>query len=348
MVKQDSTKNTIERQGILSIGNLLVDKMLRCDEFPQESMLTMIQEIHHSCGGGVSNVLFDLARMDPTLPLAMSGIVGNDDAGQFILAHAKQYGIDTSRVTINQDSVTSFTDVMINNNNGYRTFFHYMGANALLDYHHFTNLNSQARIVHVAYMLLLPRLERQIDNTTTGARALAELKKQGFEVALDLVSSPDEKRYQQWIAPVLPFVDYLIINDEEAKRLTQPDQDYLQQATQLLDMGVNELVCIHYPQGAVAMTKQGEQQTVTAYHVADQHVVSTLGAGDAFCAGLLYALHQGWPLQDALKLGCASAHFNLFSVSATDGAPELAQLQQLINSKRKINDIPVKTAVTPK
>jgi len=45
--------------------------------------------------------------------------------------------------------------------------------------------------------------------------------------------------------------------------------------------------------------------------------VSTLGAGDAFCAGMLYGIHQGWELEASLRLGCANAYFNLFNVSAT-------------------------------
>ncbi len=322
-----------ERHGIIAIGNLLVDQSLLCDEYPRESMLAQISSITQSCGGGCTNVLFDLATMDPTIPLSLCGVIGPDEAGAFILNEAQKHRVDTSRVRTAKEGATSFTYVMVNERNGYRTFFHHMGANRQLEASDFANLNSPAKIAHVAYLLLLPSLE-QNDATfeTTGARALAALREQGFRVSLDLVSAPDVEDYQRWVVPVLPQVDYLIINDEEAKRLTQneSDDDYTLQARALLDMGVHELVCIHYPNGAVGVSRRGESCRVDAYHVAAEHVVSTLGAGDAFCAGMLYGIHQSWPLEESLRLGCASAHFNLFSLSATEGAQPLARLQELI------------------
>lgn len=324
-----------KRRGIIAIGNLLVDQSLCCTEYPQESMLTQISHSGKSCGGGCTNVLFDLARLDPTLPLALSGIIGRDEFGDFILEEAANHQVDTSRVRISEQDATSFTYVMVNSQNGNRTFFHHMGANHRLCADDFANLGGQARIAHVAYLLLLPALEQE-DSAwkTTGAKALAALQEQGFQVSLDLVSAPETSRYQQWVKPALPWVDYLIINDEEAKRLTQRnDDDYFAAARELLTMGVRQIVCIHYPQGAVAVNAQGEAVDVPAYHVPQSQIVSTLGAGDAFCAGVLYGIHEGWPLEKALRLGCASAHFNLFSLSATKGARPVNELNDFIEQK---------------
>lgn len=325
-----------KRRGIIAIGNLLVDQSLCCMGYPQESMLTKITHVNRSCGGGCTNVLFDLARLDPTLPLALNGVIGRDEYGDFILHEAARHNVNTTRVHVSEQDATSFTYVMVNNQNGNRTFFHHMGANHGLGAADFNNLNSQARIAHVAYLLLLPALEQEdLEWQTCGARALADLQRQGFEVSLDLVSAPETERYQRWVKPVLPYVDYLIINDEEAGRLCQHPgcKDYVAQARSLLTMGVRKLVCIHYPEGAVAVDAQGKAYKVDAYYVPSYEVVSTLGAGDAFCAGMLYGIHESWPLPDALRLGCASAHFNLFSLSATEGACTLGELNEFIRHK---------------
>lgn len=326
------------RRGIVAIGNLLVDQSLCCDEYPRESMLTMISDVGKSCGGGCTNVLFNLARMDPQLPLSLCGTVGKDELGSYILQQASQHQIDISRVKVSDCDATSFSNVMINRRNGYRTFFHYMGANRHLGLAEFNQLNSQACIAHIAYLLLLPELERQ-DNQfgTTGARAFHALQQQGFKVSLDLISTPDIERYQRWVLPVLPYVDYLVINDEEAKQLTSatlgPGNNYLRQAELLLANGVKEVVCIHYPQGATGITRRGERVAVASYRVDDREVVSTLGAGDAFCAGMLYGIHQGWELKTSLRLGCANAYFNLFNVSATEGAVSLAELTKFMKQR---------------
>ena len=49
------------------------------------------------------------------------------------------------------------------------------------------------------------------------------------------------------------------------------------------------------------------------------YIKGTVGAGDAFCAGVLYAAETDVPLREALKLGACSAAASLSEVSASDG-----------------------------
>ena len=70
---------------------------------------------------------------------------------------------------------------------------------------------------------------------------------------------------------------------------------------------------------------------VPANPVRPEEIVSFVGAGDAFCAGMLFALHEDYPLEKALRLANASARFNLFSPSSTGGAPELKTLTAYID-----------------
>ena len=49
------------------------------------------------------------------------------------------------------------------------------------------------------------------------------------------------------------------------------------------------------------------------------YIKGTVGAGDAFCAGVLYAAETDMPLREALKLGACSAAASLSEVSASDG-----------------------------
>ena len=54
------------------------------------------------------------------------------------------------------------------------------------------------------------------------------------------------------------------------------------------------------------------------------------GAGDAFCAGIVYALHEGLSLREALRHGAASASFNLRSASGFGGAATLEELRAIL------------------
>ena len=332
------------RRGILAIGNLLVDKMHRIAAYPPESLLAVIRETAASPGGGAVNVLFDLARVDPSLPLAIAGLVGDDEDGRFIRSEFESRAIDTSHIGAVSGRPTSFTHVMISEANATRTFFHSHGANSRLGLDHIRTLNGTARIAHLAYLLLLEGLDVADDEYGSGgAHALAILRAKGFRTSLDLVSDNDPERYRRYVVPALPHTDYLIVNDVEAAHLTGTGpatadgavnwDAAFAQARGILDLGVNELVAVHFPEGAVAVTRSGDAHRQLSYRVPKVDVVSALGAGDAFCAGVLYGIHEAFALDVSLKIGVALAHFNLFAASATDGAVPLARLRELIEAK---------------
>ena len=53
-------------------------------------------------------------------------------------------------------------------------------------------------------------------------------------------------------------------------------------------------------------------------------IVGANGAGDAFAAGMLYALHEDWPIEKALRLAHASAAASMRAVSTTAGVASVA------------------------
>ncbi|HET6440638.1 MAG TPA: carbohydrate kinase family protein [Anaeromyxobacter sp.] len=335
-----------ERRGILAVGNLLVDKTHRIPAYPPESLLVVINETSTSLGGGPVNVLFDLSQVDPALPLSIAGVVGNDEDGSFIRAECRRRGIDTSHIATAADRPTSFTHVMMSERNATRTFFHWHGSNSRLDVEHVRTLDGPARIAHLAYLLLLEGLDLpDAEYGSKGAHALAILKEKGYRTSLDVISAPDPERYRRLVVPALPHTDYLIVNEVEAAGMTgttpaagEKGVDWeaaLHQCRRILELGVKELAAIHFTEGAVALTRSGEHGRQQSYHVPKEQVVSTLGAGDAFCAGMLYGIHERYPLDLCLKLGVALAHFNVFAASATGGAVPLERLRELIEERER-------------
>lgn len=317
------------RNGILAIGNLLIDRTLVIPAYPQEAMLTTIDSLARHCGGGCTNVLFNLARLAPALPRYLAGAVGEDDDGRFIIAQAQAHGIDC-RAVIKRAQPTSFTDVMISRKNGSRTFFHHLGAMADYGSADLARLHSTAKIAHIAYLPLLPALLPDL------LPALEQLRAKGLRISADLVSVDDKELFAKHILPALAAIDYLIINDIEAAALLnappapQDAHILLEQAQALLAHGVRECVIIHSAHHATACARNGQSATLPAVRVAASDIISTLGAGDAFCSGALYALHENLPLPQVLAHAHAMAHFNLFSLSATDGAASLAHIHTFI------------------
>ena len=91
---------------------------------------------------------------------------------------------------------------------------------------------------------------------------------------------------------------------------------------------MKKYVIIHYRDGAFGIDVDGNECEVPSFP-ADK-IVGTNGAGDAFCAGVLYALHEDMTLPEMLRYGSASAIFNLRSASASGGAATLAEIREYL------------------
>jgi sugar/nucleoside kinase (ribokinase family) len=340
----------MNRNGILAAGNLIVDHVKVIDGWPCEGMLSNVLEEVRSTGGGPSNVLIDLAKLEVEIPLYAAGIVGMDPDGRYVTETLASYGIDISHILVTKDASTSFTDVMSGAASGRRTFFHYRGANSMLNQEHLRDLRTNARIFHLGYLLLLDGLdEADTEFGVVAARVLHEKQSEGYLISVDVVSESSE-RFQRVVTPCLEHIDYLILNEIEAGRsaglVIRNADDSLDAgnlklaANRFLDGGVRELVAIHFPEGSYAMTPSRQEFYQPSYVVPEGELKGSAGAGDAFCAGLLYGLHEGLDLSVALDLAHASARFNLTSPTCSDGAVALAELIRFIGSGPERTQVP--------
>ena len=318
------------KQGIISAGNYIIDRVKTISHWPVHGTITDIVEEKTGGGGGAYNVIIDLAKLQVNIPLYALGMIGDDSNGHAILNDLQQHRVNTDWMVQTESAATSYTDVMSEKNSPYRTFFHCRGANALLDVEHFTKLDINARIFFLGYLLLLDRFELP-DKAFKyrGARILDLLRNKGYRTAVDLVTVQGEEpaRIAQ---SCLPFIDYLIVNEYEAAnitglsiRLSEQKLDKMRlmnSAAMLMEKGVNELVVIHFPEGAYALSKTGQDVWSPSFRVNSDEIAGTTGAGDAFCSGLLWGLHEEKPLGYTLKFAHACARYNLMHETATGGA----------------------------
>ena len=149
-------------------------------------------------------------------------------------------------------------------------------------------------------------------------------------------------RFQHVVKPCLKYTDYLILNEVEAgaclgRNLRKADgsidpSDVAEAAADLMEGGVRELVLIHFPEGGYALSRDVEGCYADSFSPPKSEIVSTVGAGDAFCAGALYAIHEEFPLKAILDFANASARFNLFSPTSTGGAPSLEDVRAFLKT----------------
>ncbi len=330
------------KKGICCAGNIIVDITYPIETWPKQNELTHITEgIQNSPGGSVCNTITDLARLDPKLPLVASGFAGHDAEGDFIMEELGKYSnIDLSMVKRN--GRTSFTAVMSNNQTKERTFFQHAGANAYYGEDDIDWDKLDVDIFHIGYILLLPHLdEADPEYGTKMARLLHRAQKKGMKTSIDVVSESGD-RFARLVTPALKYSDYCVINELEAQQTTGVqlrDEDgtlhteNMPKALQKLkELGVSTWAVIHCPEVGCGMDETGTYFEVPSLKLPKGWIKGTVGAGDAFCAGILYAAEMDMKMTDALKLGACAAAASLSEVSASDGvraAEEVLKLYDL-------------------
>jgi len=327
-------KSPNARSGLLAGGNWIIDQVKLIDIYPRPEQLGNIRGQSQGTGGAPYNVLMDLAKSGAPFPLIAAGLVGKDALGQQILEDCRQHKIDTRHLSTTPKAPTSFTDVMTETGHGRRTFFHARGANALWRGADLDFQRTRPRIFHLGYLLLLDALdEPDAKYGTKAARLLATAQESGIKTSVDVVSE-DSDRFPKIVMPALKHVDYCILNEIEAGKTTgfkiRPENNSLDlvalrhAAGALLQQGVRELVVIHFPEGAFARTRKGEDFWQSSLKLPSDYIAGTAGAGDAFCAGVLLGLHEGWDLQRCLLTGVCIAAASLSDPTCTAGVKSLS------------------------
>jgi sugar/nucleoside kinase (ribokinase family) len=316
------------RSGILAAGNWICDHVKTIDTWPEQDGLANILGHAVGNGGGPYNLLKDLARLRAPFPLAAIGLLGDDADGRLILADCRAHGIDASQLRISEGASTGSTDVMTVRGTGRRTFFHDSGANAGLLPGHFDFSRFPARIFYLGYLLLLDGLDAPGPDGAPRAReVLRGASSAGMLTSLDCVSAPGG-RFRGTVAPVLPEVDVLFANDYEAEQLTETSLGRAaaldrravgEAARRLTALGVRRWAVVHFPEGACACSGSGEVVWQPAVRVPRERIAGSVGAGDAFAAGVLYGVHEGWPMASSLELGVCAAARSLLHATCSEG-----------------------------
>ena len=327
------------RKGICVAGNLIVDITYPIERWPRQSELTTITDgIARSVGGAVCNVITDLAKLDETLPMSALGVIGDDAEGEFILEQLGRHeNIDLS--LLGRKGTTSFTAVMSDNRTKARTFFQYRGANALFDESFIDWDRIDAEILHVGYILLLDALD-QADGEygTKMARLLAEAQSRGIRTSIDVVTESGD-RFRTLVPPALRYTDYCVINELEAQQITgvllrdEEEKLYPEHMEEALrkmkELGVSTWAVIHCPEGGYGLDEKNHFLTVRSLKLPERYIKGTVGAGDAFCAGVLYGAEKGWGLAESIRLGTCAAAASLSEAGATEGMRPAAEVLKL-------------------
>lgn len=322
------------RTGVLCGGSVIVDVGKVIDRYPERDHLATIEQVWLSSGGPALNMAVDLRRLGTRWPVGIAGAIGDDANGEFVLSECARRGIDAEHLQTVPGTATAFTDAMVEAVGGRRTFFHHAGANAMFDGTTVPVESSSARVLHVGAPGIHAAMDAAVGTGGNGWSALlARARAVGMRTNMELVSI-DPVRVTELVGPCLPLLDTLVINELEAAAVVgaeaaAPDADgavawaALEQiALELVARGVSTLAVVHFPAGCVAAGPDSRTWRQGSVRVPADQVRSTTGAGDALAAGVLFGIHDGWPVERSLRLGAASAAMCIRDRHTSDGIAE--------------------------
>ncbi|MCD1262462.1 carbohydrate kinase family protein [Shinella sumterensis] len=317
---------TSGRRGILTAGTWCVDYNRTVSHWPGEDGLAELFEEERHGGGSGCNLAVDIKLLDPAIPVETIALVGDDDDGRFLMATATTAGIDTRQMRTTGGVATQFCDAFVSRATHRRTHIFHAGTGALLTPEHFDFSETRMRFLHLG----LPGVHRILDSPwhdepNGWVAVLKKARAAGLLTNMELASI-EPSLMAALVAPCLPHLDYLIVNDVEigaiagveTTRAGTPDANACIRAAQaVMQRGAMTLVAVHCPGFAIAVTRDGEHTVLPSVAIPESEIKGANGAGDAFAAGMIYGLHEEWTISQSLQLAHAAAAASLRSVSTT-------------------------------
>jgi sugar/nucleoside kinase (ribokinase family) len=169
---------------------------------------------------------------------------------------------------------------------------------------------AKGKILYVGGYLVLPELDQE-----SLAKLLQFAKERGLLTVLDvIVPVAGGHHVATDLALALPYTDVFLPNDDEGRLLTG-EADPVAQARCFLSYGCSNVVITLGGDGAVA----ADEHAVVRAPAFAVPVVDPSGAGDAFDAGYIYGMLQGWPLPRTLTFASAIGASACMKLGTTPG-----------------------------
>ncbi|MBT2657643.1 sugar kinase [Bacillus sp. ISL-18] len=290
-----------------------------------------------SLAGAESNVAIGLTRLGKKVRWISK--VGNDPFGDFILATLAGEGVDVSHALRDKGSPTAvyFKETKAF---GDPTVYYYR-KNSAASKMEPSDVRPEwlegARHLHVTG--ITPALS---ENAAAAIRQTMELSREmGITISLD----PNlrrklwsEEQARRVLLSLIPLCDVFLPGEEEAEFLIgkQSIEDY---GKQFLGMGPKVVALKLGEEGSIGFI-EGNSMKVAPHAV--QHVIDTVGAGDAFAAGFVSVFLDNQTAMTPASLEKALTRANIMGALATqfkgdwEGIPALEELEAIGSGKVEV------------
>lgn len=294
---------------LVCIGHLVYDIRDYVEAFPSADRTVFLRRPPQiSAGGSAANVALNAVRLNHSSGLVAN--VGDDQHGRFILSELAREGINSSHVKLVKKGRTGLSIILIDPN-GEVMVVEDLGC------------VDEARRLSPSYLSSAKWVHVSGCNLDWMKQAARIAGKAGLPFSFD-PGRAASRLGRAALEAVLKHVELLIINRKELAAIT---------GSFSLD-GVRELsreygcsVVLKQGSGpALACTGGHDVFSVPSFKAPE--VVDTLGAGDAFDAGVICGKLENRPLYESIKMGHACAAAKVMHAGA-QSMPKRAQIKKL-------------------
>jgi ribokinase len=299
---------------VVVIGSYVMALTERLPRMPHAGESLVADLLDVGPGGKGTNTAVTMARQGKRVGFIAK--IGADMFGDYAMKLYAGEGIDTRFVYRDSNEPTGVALVYLETN-GENRIAVYRGANWLL-----TPAEVEAIEPHMAGAKVINAQLEVNDDAVAAGFAL------GRTHGLTTILNPAPARPLS--SHVLANVDILTPNEGEARLIAGLPMDdattpMAEVAQRLLRIGPRTVIITLGAQGCVIAQPGTAPIHVPAYPVS---VVDTVGAGDAFNAGLAVALCDGKPLIEAARWACVTAALSVMHVGAIPGLPNRTTVEQ--------------------
>jgi sugar/nucleoside kinase (ribokinase family) len=263
---------------------------------------------------GGSTCIFACQAAKLGLKVAGVGGVGDDEFGRFMRSSLARAGVNVSGLRTVPGLKTGVAIALCREGGDRAILTHLGSADAAVESDLPDELVAASRHIHVGSYYLMRTLRPSYPRILAAARA------HGVSVSLDPNWDPDER----WggVPDLLPLVDILLPNENEARALAGKDD-----AGDALKVLGARVPVVAMKQGRLgAVVRRGEAEARAA--ALDVAVADTVGAGDSFDAGFVWASLAGFQPAECLKAATICGSLSARQPGGTSGQPDADELRK--------------------
>lgn len=322
-----SSKPVVEKSGVVVVGSLNMDLVVRTEVMPRAGETVMGQDLLQYPGGKGANQAAAAGKLwaGKSTGSRLIGRIGDDVFGANMISALADCNVGTGSILRTKHTPSGTAMIMVDRH-GENAIVVAGGANRHLSA---GDLLAERKAIESS-AVLTTQLEIPHD---TVACAFALAKRAGVLTILDPAPAPAEG-----LPESLYHVDILSPNQQEAETLTgipvRNVEDARRAAERFLLRGTRILVFKMGSQGAVIVRKNDRGETI-AQHVAGFRVVvkDTTGAGDAFTGAMAVALAEGAELAAAVRFANAAGALTCMKSGAMSSIPARTEVEAFLKER---------------